>query len=293
MIFRPVCVFVLMVTFVAITHAQENVVQCSTNDPDGVVIGLSDGTYDRCIAAIIPESSEPLPVLFWFHGSGGAGRFCGGVRDDKGNTLGDLARQHGFALVCGEALQNIYGNGGIWTIPQVQTDETGPACGEDDSIDAIYMKNVVKVLEEQPMIDTTRLYPFGCSLGSGFSSWTAVCMNEWYDDGRVTAFGTHSTGLKIKGDGNHFPPDPYTGDSWGECPTCQYFPTVPIKTGQKACLVDNTEDPSPNNPYFYRSTEQMNDKWKEVGNPAEMFLHSGGHCQFKDHMETINCLGLA
>jgi hypothetical protein len=29
----------------------------STNDKNGVVIGLSDGTYDRCIAAIIPEST--------------------------------------------------------------------------------------------------------------------------------------------------------------------------------------------------------------------------------------------
>merc|ERR1719273_565633 len=284
-------VSILLVLTSALVSSEENVVQCSTNDKDGVVIGLSDGTYDRCIAAIIPESTEPLPVLFWFHGAGGAARFCGGARDASGWSLIDYAKEYGFAVVCGEALQNILGNGGIWNIPQVQTDVTGPVCSDDDSLDAIYMKNVVKVLEEQSeKFDTSRLYPFGCSLGSAFSEWTAVCMHQWYDDERVTTFGTHSTGLKIKGDGNRFPPDPYTGDSWGECPDCQYFPTVPVKTGQKACLADNTEDPTPNNPYFYRSTEQMNEKWKEAGNRAEMFLHSGGHCQFKDWMEILTCL---
>lgn len=40
-----------------------------------------------------------------------------------------------------------------------------------------------------------------------------------------TAFETHSTGLKIKGDGNILPPcvsDPST--TWGECPTCKCVP---------------------------------------------------------------------
>merc|ERR1712080_60700 len=176
MIFKKSCIVTIFLSLLSSygSYGQENVVQCSTNDKDGVVIGLSDGTYDRCIAAVIPESSEPLPVLFWFHGSGGAARFCGGTRDEKGVSLADYAREYGFALVCGEALQGILGNGGIWAIPQVQTDGTGPVCDDASSLDAIYMKNVVKVLEEQQTIDTSRLFPFGCSLGSAFSEWTAV-----------------------------------------------------------------------------------------------------------------------
>ena len=39
----------------------------------------------------------------------------------------------------------------------------------------------------------------------------------------ITAFGTQSTGLKVKGDGNQFPPDNYNPSyTWGECPTCKY-----------------------------------------------------------------------
>ena len=59
---------------------------------------------------------------------------------------------------------------------------------------------------------------------------------------------TPEVGLKVKGDGLRFPPDNYlpnTTTSWGQCPACQYFP-APVRrtTGLKACVVDQTEDPS-------------------------------------------------
>ena len=234
--------------------ANGSVQRCSTNDPDGMVINLSDGTNDRCVAAIVPESNKPLPILFWFHGGGGSAEHCGEEHDGHPMRLIDYAKQYGFALVCGEALQTEeLRESGQWKIPQIQTDETGPVCSDDDSIDAMYMKNVVETLDEQPEVfDTSKLFTFGCSMGSGFSEWIAVCMHSWYEQGRVPAFATHSTGLKIKGDGNHFPPGPYDGEEWGECESCQYFPTVPILTGQKACLADNDHDPNEFDPMFYR-----------------------------------------
>merc|ERR1711879_1008556 len=102
-----------------------------------------------------------MPVLFYFHGAGGNGGNCGG------GEKGMLAEKYGFGLVCGEALQDIYGNGGQWTIPEVQTDATGTRCQKKDSPDIIYMRNAVAALEQSgDTFDTTRLFFSGCSFGS-------------------------------------------------------------------------------------------------------------------------------
>merc|ERR1712241_138455 len=72
---------------------------------DGEVVQLSDGKYNRCMSVITPKSaSGRIPILFWFHGSGGNAARCGGQSE-----LYELAEKHGFALVCGEALQNVLG----------------------------------------------------------------------------------------------------------------------------------------------------------------------------------------
>merc|ERR1719192_1042814 len=98
-------------------------------------------------------------------------------------------------------------------------------------------------------------------MGSAFSEWSASCMfSSWFEstDFGINAFATHSTGLKIKGDGLNFPPAP-DGTRWGECDECEYWPMVPMKTDGKlkACLNDNSGDMSS----FLGSTKQMYDVW--------------------------------
>ena len=46
--------------------------------------------------------------------------------------------------------------------------------------------------------------------------------------------------------------------------------------GLKACLNDNTQDPSLNDPMFYRSTVQLAKRWNAAGNRAETFYNKGG-----------------
>merc|ERR1712118_523695 len=65
------------------------------------------------------------------------------------------------------------------------------------------------------------------------------CLKKW-EPSQISAFATHSTGLKKKGDGNRLP------ENWGECDGCQWWPFAPVKysdsLGLKACIFDNTGD---------------------------------------------------
>ncbi len=276
--------------------AQENQPKCEVDGPLDSVQYVTDGKgYRRCFTAVTPQSDAPMPILFYFHGAGGNAQHCGqrkGLDDEM--SLSDYAQKYKFTLVCGEALQDVYGKGGLWAIPEIQTNATGPRCAPDDSVEVTYMRNVVAALATQPAkYDTSRIFTSGCSMGSAFSEYAGMCMYQsWLGRGNITAFATHSTGLKIKGDGNNFPPDNYNKSiSWGECDGCEFFPTVPVPApGLKACLNDNTEDPSSENPFFYRSTQQMAEKWKAAGNRVEVHYNPGGHCQIHSFNDIIQCL---
>lgn len=84
-----------------------------------------------------------------------------------------------------------------------------------------------------------QLFLHGCSSGASATLWQAVCLNLKYP-GRISAFATHSTGLKIKGDGILMGCDLYDTDYWGECAECEYFPVTLVEApGVKACIFDN------------------------------------------------------
>ncbi len=55
--------------------------------------------------------------------------------------------------MCVEAVQYIVDTnptkiGGLWNFPQVVTDETGPRCTGADSLDNVYMDNVIAELDK-------------------------------------------------------------------------------------------------------------------------------------------------
>ena len=251
-------------------------------DPNGQVVQFTDGSQQRCMSIISPPSNastSKLPVLFWFHGHGGNAAEC-----DR-NPLAALAKQHGFALVCGEAVQTA--RGGSWNVPHVITDTTGTPCRDSDSYDRPYIKNALRRLEQLGSFDTTRVFFSGCSQGSGFSTYTSTCTKQDSETAEhISAFATHSTGLKIKGDN-------ITWDCCSDiesCEECQYFPAKPFAVpaadllGLKACVFDNMEDrlppdPTSNNPFFYLSSKQLAAHWSALGNKVEAHFKSGGHCQ--------------
>jgi len=268
--------------------------KCSTTLPEGSVINVTDGAgNNRCFVVITPSSTKPMPIAFWFHGAGGSANHCGENRDPERKSWSQYALEQKFALVCAEAVQ--YDHGGEWNIPEVITNNTGTPCNTTDSLDVDYMKNIVNTLHEKSNIyDTSRIFTAGCSMGSAFSLYSAMCIHEWFPDSQ-SSFMTHSTGLKIKGDGLKFPRDLYNPDySWGECPKCEYFPAqIPataLHPSLKACIFDNTEDPTANKPYFYTSSLQLEKAWKQAGNKVETHYGSGGHCQFHSFAVMLNCL---
>lgn len=185
-----------------------------------------------------------------------------------------LASQNGFWILCAEALQYelttdfqslgyVYDQveaqigigtpsyGGLWNIPEVQTEETGPKCDPDDSLDNQYMINVLDQLLDFPyLFDSERIYTYGCT-GASMSFWQAVCL-ELRHATSISSFATHSTGLKVKGDGVLLESFLYQ-NVWGECTECEFFPVVPVAVpGLKACVFDNIDNPTEEDPYYYK-----------------------------------------
>lgn len=260
-----------------------NTPTCSVNGVSGgQVVKFSDGKYQRCMSLITPASArKPMPILWWFHGAGGNAAHCGMQRD-----LVQLAESEGFALICGEATQNVFGHGGQWNIPAKITDKTGTPCSNADSVEVGYMKNALAYLAKSPeKYDVSRVFTSGCSMGSAFSGYMGNCLKKW-EPQQISAFATHSTGLKVKGDGNHLP------ENWGECDGCQYWPFAPVKytdkLGLKACVYDNTGDGD-----FYKTSLYLAKEWPKLGNPVESHFASGGHCQNIPYSDIVRCLGIS
>eukprot|EP00940_MAST-03C_sp_MAST-3C-sp2_P003509 g3509.t1 len=195
--------------------------------------------------------------------------------------------------VCDETDASFQWHGGEWLIPEVQTDTTGLLCDNATyTEDLAYVRNVLKALEGDDTYDTSRVFFTGCSMGSAFTIWISQCLHR--DDGsRISAFATQSTGLKVKGDGLNFPPDNYNegATSWGECDACQYFPAPVVASPTlKACVVDQTEDPSESDPYFYKSSVALESAWRKAGSRVNASYHSGAHCATHSLEWIVECL---
>merc|ERR1712087_172682 len=155
-----------------------------------------------------------------------------------------------------------------------------------DSVEVNYMKNAPAYLAKSPKTyDVTRIFTSGCSMGSAFSGYMGNCLKKW-EPQHISAFATHSTGLKKKGDGNHLP------ENWGECDGCQWWPFAPVKyndsLGLKACIFDNTGDGD-----FYKTSKYLAQEWPKLGNPSESHFASGGYCQNIPYEEIVKCLGIS
>mmetsp|Transcript_31135 Transcript_31135/g.70967 ORF Transcript_31135/g.70967 Transcript_31135/m.70967 type:complete len:304 (+) Transcript_31135:59-970(+) len=269
--------------------------QCGSTHPDGRAVGnFSDGRNDRCYSVVTPaDAPRPMPVVFWFHGAKGNAKDCG--VSGPGSEMGALAVKYGFALVCGEGVQGIFGPGGQWDIPNIITDTTGTPCKPEDSTEIVYFNEILKSLSAHPEhYDVNRLYFSGCSMGAGMSQYLGVCTKKSAPSA-VSAFATHSTGLKIKNDGLMWRPDNHQPQYfWSECPRCKYYPQKVVKyddpVGLKACVFDNKQDPDDKDPFFYKSSVQLAEAWEAVGNRVETHWGQGGHCEFESFDAVVQCL---
>ena len=269
--------------------------KCSSNSKFGSVLNFTDSDSNaRCLSLVTPPTSDPLPVLFYFHGQGGNAQNCGeSPGEDDGKSLVDLALEYGFALVCGEALQ-FDPQGGEWMLPEVVTDQTGNRCEESDSVDRSYISVALDELAALGL-DTSRVFFSGCSMGSVFSEYTSTCTALAEKEKTVkslTAFATHSAGLKVKGDGLSWPPLPNnTSVLTGECDDCQWFPIKPVAMdGVKICVFDNEQDPNADAPDFYTSSVNLVRAMEALGNAVESTFLPGFHCEIHSYDAIVQCL---
>lgn len=278
-------------------NTEVNTPLCTPVLPQSTVLSFTAGLYERCAVVTSPAKpvTEPVPVLFWFHAAGGQ------ANRPQCMHWSQMGLQKKFAVVCAEALQGVFSRGGgFWSLPEVVTDDTGNKCNynrsaitrEPGDIDMQYVMTIIDELQRQPRVyDLTRLFFAGCSMGSHFTMYVSNCIKQEYPKS-VSAFATHSSGLKVRGDGLEFPFDVYNPEyRWGECPGCQYAPIKPRRfhdpLGLKACVFDNTGDSSD----FYWSSVNLAEEWSRLGNKVELHaLSPGAHCEIKDYEEIWHCL---
>eukprot|EP00928_Gymnodinium_smaydae_P044050 TRINITY_DN29408_c0_g4_i1.p1 TRINITY_DN29408_c0_g4~~TRINITY_DN29408_c0_g4_i1.p1 ORF type:complete len:367 (-),score=51.77 TRINITY_DN29408_c0_g4_i1:416-1450(-) len=264
----------------------------------GSVLRIRDGFAERCAVVITPRHvRKPLPVLVWFHETGSNAKNC------ASHTFANLAVKHHFAFVCAEALQNRFGPGGRWVVPSVKQHQKRTSCELKESVDVKYMRFLVgRLWQNAHTFDPHRLFFAGCSLGAAFAEYWSVC-HKRHDPQSVSAFATHSTGMRRKGDmltnvytqllsmTNH----PNISNFFPRLDEDAYYWPVKPETfndslGLKACVFDSVEDPIVEQPYFFYSSRLLANKWKKVGNKVEEHYGAGGHCHVNSYEEILECL---
>ena len=126
----------------------------------------------RCFSLWVPPvAAPPAPVVIMHHGrDSGAGQLCNHFATDQ-------AQEHGFALLCTQAV------GGNWRFGGLPWWEGGDgfgkgssvysnACSDSDSNDLAYVRQVYAYLHQWPAFDAQRIYHVGFSQGALF----AACM---------------------------------------------------------------------------------------------------------------------
>jgi len=293
-----------------------------------VVNDLPGGGFPRCYSAVAPaRPKRKLPVVIWFDGVGcSLGRV--GPEDDRRKGTKSMAElavdakprswcrnttkcspwgTGGFALVAPEPLRFAGGTKAhkhttcMWDIPQPLNAKSGMKCAK--SRDYALMLGVIKDLKARPEMDMDHVYLLGESLGADAAAFWSICLRESNALGShaLRSFGMHSSGLKIRGDGNDQDPLPSKPKySYGECKHCKYYPVVPSKQpGLKACLFASPYDEETKKRGGDTIAEQFADHWKRAGNPAQLVLHKNPrvgkkspdqHCFWLSYSEMLSCL---
>jgi hypothetical protein len=230
------------------------------------------------------QSEKSFPTIMWY--------------GEEGRTeMVEIAATYGLIAVFPHPVQ------GEWDIPRVFNDKTGPKCDHNTYATMHSTVQMLKELESRPNFDMNRLFLAGCSMGAAMALYVSNCIDE-LNPGKVRAFATFGQGLKVKGDGNHFPFETVLSGKrhvarveaersiffrlfsaspskdlyeHGECPNCKYWPTVlNTKGSMKACIFDSTTNPSAAHPFYYHSSEKLASEWKRAGHTAVTYFTDGG-----------------
>ncbi len=93
--------------------------------------------------------------------------------------------------------------------------------------------------------------------------------------------------LQVKGDGVKMMSGIWD-EYWGECPECQYFPVTPVHSpGLKACVFDNKEDPTADDPFYYGTSMQLMEYWTNLDNYGAASYGHGGHCSVHSFVRCV------
>lgn len=248
---------------------------------------LSDVIDGRCATVIRPSDKSNLPIILCYHGQVASEEFddsCARLKDDEGNTFGDLAMSKGFALVLMQMRGTFWGVGGTW-----MTVSTGTNCSNAASGDELgYATGILDMIKgSYSGLVTSHVYTMGFSSGSIPSTYAGVCLHTSTSYG-VSAWATHSTGVFEDTLGSK------PGGHGGTPSSPAYMPIYPSTKigGLKGCFYDGTADTGMMfDLSMYNSTLLLYDLWTGAGNEGEKHIKQGaGHVDVVSLPAMLECL---
>lgn len=262
---------------------------------------------DRCVTAYVPEGASNAPLMIHF-----STEDCATKQDQHGRLFGDETMKRGIALVCFYSRQWVdSSNPGCingeppgchnsWDIPMMQSDATGTPCEDTDTNDLQYIDAVLDKLDtDHPgVIDTSKVYVNGFSVGSQFAMYAAACLRNRRGGSFVQSLGVTHGGLNNKDvdpDSKVWAPDGYArlieNEVWAPDGYAQdqYWPFVPKAKFNKVCVYDGTEDGD-----FYVAAQYLVEATEASGSSVEYsWLQGGAHSDFEGHDLLLACHGFA
>jgi len=279
----------------------------SVSTKDSFTMNVKAAGLDRCVTAYVPEGASNAPLMIHF-----STEDCATKQDQHGRLFGDETMKRGIALVCFNNRQWVdSSNPGCingeppgchnsWDIPMMQSDATGTPCEDTDTNDLQYIDAVLDKLDtDHPgVIDTSKVYVNGFSVGSQFAMYAAACLRNRRGSSFVQSLGVTHGGLNNKDvdpDSKVWAPDGYArlieNEVWAPDGYAQdqYWPFVPKAKFNKVCVYDGTEDGD-----FYVAAQYLVEATEASGSSVEYsWLQGGAHSDFEGHDLLLACHGFA
>ena len=232
--------------------------ECGKEDDGFTTYTFWQGDVQRCFTIFFPPArkGEVLPVAVFSH-CYSMDRLTGTQSKSPRTGANKAAARYGYAKI-GISTPNGNWKFGNAINDNVINDDNPRPCSDEDSLDIAYVRKILQWIEANPDLDATRMWAWGFSQNSAFSSLIGYCFPNNFVGVYAAGAGLRLTGEKPYGPGCS---GQVRKSDWKvckeenkkcevcyeekPCTECQYYPIYPCYNPARpmtSCVVEYTND---------------------------------------------------